>query len=134
MAFNKFVMMMMMNCSCGMIDWRKAFSLISSRDHCRRSSPSRISDTPRARFKPAPSLSTGFVEWSCAVVIYTTPRRHYTLSLYILYIVKKFVFVSYFYSVIYSVNLFLCLSWIGNFAGDYTRISIYSVQMRDKTT
>ena len=28
-----------------MVDRRKAFSLISSRDHCQRSSPSRISDT-----------------------------------------------------------------------------------------
>ena len=34
---------MMMNCFCGMVDRRKAFSLISSRDHCQRSSPSRIS-------------------------------------------------------------------------------------------
>ena len=37
---------MMMNCFCGMIDRRKAFSLISSRDNCQRSSPSRITDTP----------------------------------------------------------------------------------------
>ena len=34
------LMMMMMNCFCGMVDRRKAFSLISSRDHCQRSSPS----------------------------------------------------------------------------------------------
>ena len=31
---------MMKNCICGMVDRRKAFSLISSRDHCLRSSPS----------------------------------------------------------------------------------------------
>ena len=31
--------MMMMNCFCGMFDRRKAFSLLSSRDHCQRSSP-----------------------------------------------------------------------------------------------
>ena len=37
---------MMMNCFCGIIDRRKAFSLISSRDHCQRSSPLRISDMP----------------------------------------------------------------------------------------
>ena len=37
---------MMMNCFCGMVDRPKAFSLISSRDHCQRSSLSRISDTP----------------------------------------------------------------------------------------
>ena len=50
------MMMMMMNCSCGMVDRRKAFSLISSQDHCQRSSPSRISDTPQAGFEPAENL------------------------------------------------------------------------------
>ena len=57
-----FIMMMMMNCSCGMVDWRKVFSLISSRDHCQRSSPSRISDTLRAGFEPAQNLSSGLLE------------------------------------------------------------------------
>ena len=71
------VIMRMMNCFCGMVDLRKAFSLISSRVHCQRSSPSRISDTPRAGFEPAQNLSSGLLEWSCAVVITTTPRRHY---------------------------------------------------------
>ena len=71
------MMMMMMNCFCGMVDQRKAFSLISSRDHCQRSSPSRISDTPGAGFEPAQNLSSGLVEWVCAVVITTTPRRHF---------------------------------------------------------
>ena len=71
------MMMMMMNCFCGMVDRRKAFSLISSRDHCQRSSPSRISDTPRAGFEPAQNLSSDFVEWSCAVVRTATPRSHY---------------------------------------------------------
>ena len=47
---------------CGMVDRRKAFSFISSRDHCQRSSPSRISDTPRAGFEPAQNLSSGFAE------------------------------------------------------------------------
>ena len=65
-----------MNCFCGMVDRQKVFSLISSRDHCQRSSPSRISDTPQAGFEPAQSLSSGLVEWSCAVVITTAPRRH----------------------------------------------------------
>ena len=40
---------MMKNCICGMVDRRKAFCLISSRDHCLRSSPSRISSTPRVQ-------------------------------------------------------------------------------------
>ena len=48
-------------------------SLISSWDHCQRSSPSRISDTSRAGFEPAQNLSSGFDEWSFAVVITTTP-------------------------------------------------------------
>ena len=47
---------------CGMVNRRKAFSLISSRDHCHRSSPSRISDTPRAGFEPAQNLISGLVE------------------------------------------------------------------------
>ena len=80
-GFTLMMMMMMMNCFCGMVDWRKAFSLISSRNHCQRSSPSRISDTPRAGFEPAQSLSSGLVEWSCAVVITTTPRRHKALAI-----------------------------------------------------
>ena len=69
-------MMMMMNCFCGIVDRRKVFSLISSRDHCQRFSPSWISDTTRAGFAPAQNLSSGFYEWSCAVVITTTSRPH----------------------------------------------------------
>ena len=41
---------------CGMVDRRKAFSLISSRVHCQRSSQSRISDTPGAGFEPIPRI------------------------------------------------------------------------------
>ena len=71
------MMMMMMNCFCGMVDRRKAFNLISSRDHCQRSSPPRISDTLRAGFEPAQNLSSGLVEWSCAIVITTTLWFHW---------------------------------------------------------
>ena len=53
---------MMMNCFCDMVDQRKAFSLISSHDHCQRSSPSRIPDTLGAGFEPAQNLKSGFVE------------------------------------------------------------------------
>ena len=56
------MMMMMMTCFCGIVDQRKAFSLISSQDHCPRFSPSRISDTSRAGIEPAQNLSLGFVE------------------------------------------------------------------------
>ena len=55
------MMMMMMNCFCGMVEQRKAFSLISSRDHCRRSLPLRISDRPQAGFEPEQNLSSGLV-------------------------------------------------------------------------
>ena len=75
------IMMMMMNCFCGMVDRRKAFSLISSRDHCQRFSPLQISDTPQAWFELAQNLRSGFVEWSCAVVITTTPQHHKTVKL-----------------------------------------------------
>ena len=68
------MMVMVMNCFCGMVDQQKEFSLISSRDHCQGSSPSQISDTPPAGFEPAQNLSSGLVEWSCAIVITTTPR------------------------------------------------------------
>ena len=64
-----------MNCFCGMVDRQKLFSLISSREHRQRFSPPRILDTPRAGLEPEQSLSLGFVEGSCAVVITTTPQR-----------------------------------------------------------
>ena len=72
--------MMMINCFCGMVDLRKAFSLISSQDHCQRSWPLWISDMPRAGFAPAQNLSSGLVEWNCVIVITTTPRRYSTIS------------------------------------------------------
>ena len=59
---NALMMKMMMNCFCGMVDRRKAFNLISSRDHCQRSSPLWISDTPRAGLEPAQNPSSGLVE------------------------------------------------------------------------
>ena len=51
----------LINCFCGMVDQRKAFNHISSRNHCQRSSPSRISDTSQTGFEPAQYLSSGFV-------------------------------------------------------------------------
>ena len=57
------MMMIMMNCFSGMVDRQETFSLISSWDHCQRSSPSWISDMPWAEFRPAQNLSSSFVEW-----------------------------------------------------------------------
>ena len=55
LSYFKYLMMMkmMMNCFCGLVDQQKAFSLISIRDRCQRSSPLRISDRPRTRFELA---------------------------------------------------------------------------------
>ena len=41
---------------------RYSCPIISSRDHCQRSLPSQISDTPPAGFEPAQYLSSGFVK------------------------------------------------------------------------
>ena len=65
------MMMMMMNCFCGI------FSL----DHCQKYSPSPISEM-QPGFKPVQNLSSSFIEWNCAVVITTTsrsPNCHYTM-------------------------------------------------------
>ena len=53
--------MMMMNCFCGMVDWRKAFSLISSRGHCQGSPPLRIPTRREQDLKQRRILSLGFV-------------------------------------------------------------------------
>ena len=55
------MMIMMMNCYCGKVDRRKAFSLTLSQDHGQRSSPWQISDTPGIS-KPLQNLSSGLVE------------------------------------------------------------------------
>ena len=46
---------------CEMVYRRKAFSYISSRDHPQRSSPTRISDTPRTGFDHGQAPSSGLV-------------------------------------------------------------------------
>ena len=62
---------------CGIVDWRNVFSFTSSRDRSKRSWPSRISETRQVGFEPTQNLSSGFVEWSCAVIVTSTPRRHW---------------------------------------------------------
>ena len=52
---------MMMNYFCGMVDQRKALSLISCWDHCQRSSPLQISNKSQAGFEPAQNLSSAFL-------------------------------------------------------------------------
>ena len=73
------MMMMMMKCSCGIAHWGKGFSLISNRNHVKdphhRETLTRLEKICRT-CEHAQSLSSGFVEWNCAVVITTTRRYH----------------------------------------------------------
>ena len=69
----------MTNCICGMVDQRKVFSVISSRDHYQRSSPPWISDTPTAESEHAQNQISGFDEWSCAVETYMGVITHSAL-------------------------------------------------------
>ena len=82
----------LMNWFCGMVDRRITFSLISSRDDCQRSSPSRINDTPRAGFEPAQNLSSGLAEWSSAVIV---KCLNYTLLLLHLFITHLVIYNNY---------------------------------------
>ena len=47
---------LMMNYFCGMVDWRMAFSLIFSREHCQGFLLLQISDKPWVGFEPAQNL------------------------------------------------------------------------------
>ena len=58
----------MMSCFRRMVDRRKAISLISGLDHWQRFSPTQISVTPLAGFELTLNLSSGFVQWPCAVL------------------------------------------------------------------
>ena len=57
-----------MNCFCGMVDRGKAFSLISSLDHCQILTIAN-SDMLQAGFDPVQNRSSGLLEWSCAVAL-----------------------------------------------------------------
>ena len=83
-----FLMMMMMNCFWGMVDRRKAFSLISSPGHCERSLPSRISNTPRAGFEP---------EFRLCRIKLRRSDNHYIMSpqYKVLYLMSHFIFPTF---------------------------------------
>ena len=61
-------------CFCGIVRGRKLFRLISSWSHCETSSPSQISDTPWVGFESVQNHNSGSIEWTCEVVLTTTPR------------------------------------------------------------
>ena len=117
----------------------KAFSLIFSWDHCQRSSPSEISDTPQAGFEPAENLSSGLVKGSCAVLITTTPYDNiyiyiyiyqndkeikpiYIFDTYILYYTIIYIILYAYYIILYILYYILCI--ISNII-IYTIHSIY---------
>ena len=63
---------------CGIVDWRRAFTFISSRDLCQRGgervkAKAYITKFESTYFMDGPNLSSGLDEWICAVVMY-----HYT--------------------------------------------------------
>ena len=65
-----------MNCFCGLTNRRKVLHLISSQDHHQRFSQWSVSSTPWAAFKPVQNVRSDFAEWSYAVDVTTTSRRH----------------------------------------------------------
>ena len=70
------MLMIIMNCFCGMVDYKKTLILITSWEICQTLSPSWNSGTRQAGFVPAQNLSSHLVEWSCALVITNTPHHH----------------------------------------------------------
>ena len=64
------MMMRIVNWFCGMVHKRKTLHLISSWDHCQRSLPSRITDTPRTGFESTQNLSSGLAEFSSASSVF----------------------------------------------------------------
>ena len=99
------VMMMMMICFFGIIDRWKTFGLIFSCDHCLTSSSSRFFHTPRAGFKPVQTLTSGFVEWSFAVLRTTAPRRfqiYESSFLHETYQLDKFEGADFKYALLFS--------------------------------
>ena len=83
-------------CFCDIDHRRNRCSHISNQGYCQISSPSWISDTPQAVFEPAQYLSLGIVEWSCAMLIATTPRSH----IYIGYYKSDYYMSTIFFSII----------------------------------
>ena len=120
------MMIMMMNCFCSMVEWRKTFSLISSQDHCQRSSPSWISTTLQAGFEPPQNVTSGLVEWSYVVVITTTPWQRLLWEDYLDF--KRYI--SVFIEIGFS---FFTINWkLWNYKKSSSRANIFSSKAPDK--
>ena len=114
------LMMMMMNCFHGMVNRRKEFSLHSSRDHCQRSSLSRISNTPPEGFEPVENLSSGLVEWSHTAVITCICQFKMSITLSSRHSSKTQVGIPW------ILTLFYQLYCSKLFSDIFTNINIYS--------
>ena len=92
-----------------MVNRRKPLGHIPSRDHFQRSLPSQIFDKPRVGFEPPRNMSSSFAEWSCAVVITTTPRcsdyNHWKNH-------AKYFYVYFFYFLISSDIFIFLVYWL----------------------
>ena len=77
--------------------------------HFQRFSPSQISDTPRAGFKPVQNLSLGFVERSSVVVITNTSSL---TVLFDIQLIKPHL--TWFYRRRHSWKVFICMMRMGS--------------------
>ena len=80
-----FTQCMMMTYFSGIIDRRKALTLFpAGTSHFHHGPPSWIFSRSRDGFITAQNMSLGFDEWSCALMIATTPRCHFVWTTYML--------------------------------------------------
>ena len=114
------MMMMMMNCFHGMVNRQKTFSLYSSRDHCQRSSLSRISNTLPEGFEPVENLSSGLVEWSRTTVIICICQFKMSITLSSRHSSKTQVGIPWILTLFYQLYCSILFSDI------FTNINIYS--------
>ena len=95
--------MMMMNCFYGMADRRKAFSRISSQEHCQRFSPSQISETPRAESQTFLNEVAQQMPWMSS----------YTLDTYGCLLIYVFYKQSHFTRCLLSISFFFSFFFAG---------------------
>ena len=105
------MMMMMMNCFYGMVDRRKAVSLISSQEYCQSEIlVIAICDNPRVGFEPAQNLSSCLVD---SIYIYTSIK--YIYSIFSLAVTSLRLFSQFYLREQWSIGLcciFLFHFWL----------------------
>ena len=81
--------------------------------------------TPQAGFEPTQNLSPGSVEWSCAVMINATLRRHFQAILWI------WSFFAFYYERFVRESCFLSLSEIAEVASHMLLLLLYFLPLSD---